>query len=567
MTEIFVDTAVVGNETYPVIGTITLTYWAGSLPEIHVEGDTVVFAEPVIFESGDSAEPTGEHRCARWIVETEAGKLTRYTEIPDVEWVDFADLVDVNPFAFTPYPEQPTLIEYINDNLVPGPQGPQGAQGPQGLPGVNGEQGPAGVAGIPGPVGPRGLTGPQGIQGPAGVQGPMGPTGPTGADSTVPGPQGPAGATGATGPQGPAGVDGVDGADGADSTVPGPQGVQGLQGPTGPKGDPGVKGDKGATGPQGIQGNPGPKGDDGAPGPAGADSTVPGPAGPAGADGATGPAGEPGPAGEDGRGLNWLGDWDLGYAYEVQDAVTRFGSSYVCTLAHTSTVGNAPPAGVPTGYWDVLAVAGDQGPAGAQGVPGSTGASAYEIALNTGFTGTEEEWLESLHGEDGEGFNQMGAWSGSTPYNYLDVVTYNGKVWLSNSDGDWTSSTPPSESNLNWTLLTIVGPQGPAGADGTDGADGATGPKGDKGDTGAAGPAGPAGEDGATGATGPAGEIGPAGPKGDKGDKGDTGDTGATGSTGATGPAGESITVTLVPASSWPPASDSNPLHWYVKTP
>ena len=32
---------------------------------------------------------------------------------------------------------------------------------------------------------------------------------------------------------------------------------------------------------------------------------------------------------------------------------------------------------------------------------GANGLSAYEIALEHGFEGTEEEWLESLHGEDG----------------------------------------------------------------------------------------------------------------------------------------------------------------------
>lgn len=33
---------------------------------------------------------------------------------------------------------------------------------------------------------------------------------------------------------------------------------------------------------------------------------------------------------------------------------------------------------------------------------GEDGASAYEIAVKNGFEGTEEEWLESLNGKDGE---------------------------------------------------------------------------------------------------------------------------------------------------------------------
>lgn len=35
-------------------------------------------------------------------------------------------------------------------------------------------------------------------------------------------------------------------------------------------------------------------------------------------------------------------------------------------------------------------------------VPGPRGLSAYEVAVSEGFTGTEEEWLESLEGEKGD---------------------------------------------------------------------------------------------------------------------------------------------------------------------
>lgn len=74
--------------------------------------------------------------------------------------------------------------------------------------------------------------------------------------------------------------------------------------------------------------------------------------------------------------------------------------------------------------------------------------------------------------------------------------------------------------------------------------------------------------------------VGPQGVKGDKGDTGNTGSqgiqgipgtngtngtNGADGSDGADGADGESVTVTLVPAASWPPAPDSNPLHLYFK--
>lgn len=37
-----------------------------------------------------------------------------------------------------------------------------------------------------------------------------------------------------------------------------------------------------------------------------------------------------------------------------------------------------------------------------EGAKGDDGKSAYEIAVDNGFEGTEEEWLESLKGSDGE---------------------------------------------------------------------------------------------------------------------------------------------------------------------
>lgn len=49
------------------------------------------------------------------------------------------------------------------------------------------------------------------------------------------------------------------------------------------------------------------------------------------------------------------------------------------------------------GVWiEVPALKGDPGQ------PGGVGPSAYEIAVNNGFKGTEEEWLESLKGTPGK---------------------------------------------------------------------------------------------------------------------------------------------------------------------
>lgn len=120
------------------------------------------------------------------------------------------------------------------------------------------------------------------------------------------------------------------------------------------------------------------------------------------------------------------------------------------------------------------------------------GKSAYEIALEEGFVGTEEEWLESLIGKPGPAGPQ-------------------GPQGVPGEKGD----------------------QGKVGPQGEQGIQGIPGPQGSKGDTGATGPAGPKGD---TGATGPQGIQGP---KGDKGDKGDTGPQGPAGSDGAPGKDGQ----------------------------
>ena len=75
-----------------------------------------------------------------------------------------------------------------------------------------------------------------------------------------------------------------------------------------------------------------------------------------------------------------------------------------------------------------------------------TGYSAYEVAVQNGFVGTEAEWLASLKG----------------------------------AKGDTGAQGPQGET-------------GPAGATGPQGETGATGPQGPKGDTGETGPQGPVG--------------------------------------------------------------------------
>ena len=100
---------------------------------------------------------------------------------------------------------------------------------------------------------------------------------------------------------------------------------------------------------------------------------------------------------------------------------------------------------------------------------GEDGKSAYEIAVEHGFSGTESEWLASLKGDKGEK-GERG----------------------------------------------IQGERGPQGIQGNPGKDGEAGPQGLQGKT------GPKGDKGDPGPQGIKGDVGPQGPRGEKGDKGDS---------------------------------------------
>lgn len=65
-----------------------------------------------------------------------------------------------------------------------------------------------------------------------------------------------------------------------------------------------------------------------------------------------------------------------------------------------------------------------------QTLKGDTGLSAYEVAVKNGFEGTEQKWLDSLHGEDGytpikgkdyfDGKNGVDGKDGYTPVKGID---------------------------------------------------------------------------------------------------------------------------------------------------
>ncbi len=289
----------------------------------------------------------------------------------------------------------------------------------------------------------------------------------------------------------------------------------GLAGPTGPAGEQGTAGQIGPTGPQGVAGVTGvtgPAGPEGVPGGAG----VVGPTGPAGATGQAGATGLTGAAG-----LTWMGAWSAGANYNVGDAVSASGSSYVALAGNidddpmngdgawallaqagasgapgpVGPTGATGPAGLagatglqgllgptglagPTGLTGLVGptgIAGVIGPTGIAGLPGPTGITGLlgptgstGLLGPTGITGLiGPTGLTGLVGPTGlagaTGVNWTGVWSVLTLYGIGDSVTENGSsyVALVPSIGD-----DPATDSVSWALLAQGGSQGVTGATG-----------------------------------------------------------------------------------------------------
>lgn len=209
------------------------------------------------------------------------------------------------------------------------------------------------------------------------------------------------------------------------------------------------------------------------------------------------------------------------------------------------------------------------------GKQGISGKSAYTIATENGFSGTEEEWLLSLKGNPftysdftPEQLAQLVGPQGKTGYYYIPSVSKEGIL-------SWTNS-----GNLsNPDPVNIKGPQGDQGIKGERGDVGyyftpSVDSEGNlswtnnggldnpininiKGDTGIQGPEGPIGPQGIQGIQGPKGNPftyedftqeqleGLRGPKGDVGPQGPQGEQGPIGNTG---PQGEFVTISKVNA-------------------
>lgn len=343
---------------------------------------------------------------------------------------------------------------------VRGPQGPQGVQGQQGAQGTRGPQGIQGVQGIQGPKGETGEQGPAGATGATGATGPKGDKGDTGpkGDTGATGARGATGATGAQGPAGPAGPKGEQGDTGA-TGAPGGRGPEGPQGPIGPQGPVGPAGKDGTSLyiedsyptlaalrnaiPAGndkmyyvqedgecyiysetandwvsvgaLQGPIGPQGPQGVQGPQG----EVGPKGDTGATGATGPQGPAGSPGADGAAATIkIGTVTSGAAASVTNSGTTSAAVFDFVLpkgdkgekgdtgatgpqGETGATGPAGATGAtgPQGEQGIQGIQGPVGPQGEQGpagVAGADGKSAYQTAVEGGYSGTETAFNAAL---------------------------------------------------------------------------------------------------------------------------------------------------------------------------
>ena len=205
------------------------------------------------------------------------------------------------------------------------------------------------------------------------------------------------------------------------------------------------------------------------------------------------------------------------------------------------------------------------------GKDGADGKSAYQIAVDNGYPGTEQAWLASLKGDKGDTGEPGAAGEKGEPGEKGDTGAAgkdgrDGTDGAAGRDGENGASAYEIAVQHGYSGSETAWLESLNGADGAKGDTGAAGAKGEKGDTGATGAKGEKGDKGDPGATGVAGKDGAAGKsayqiavasgfdgteqawlaslKGEKGDKGDTGAAGAKGEKGDPGKDGTDVDLT-----------------------
>lgn len=209
---------------------------------------------------------------------------------------------------------------------------------------------------VEGVMGEKGETGPQGPKGEKGEQGPKGETGKAWLPSVDSSGTLRFSLSSAQTPPAPVSIRGPQG-------VPGAQGIQGVQGPAGVRG---IQGEQGPAGPQGARG----------------------------------------PAGADGRDFRVLGLYADLFSLQTAHPTGEAGQAYAVGTAQSNTIYlwdadaqswcDIGALQGPAGPQGIQGVQGPQGLQGVQGPAGQAGQSAYQQACAAGYSGTEQQFEQSL---------------------------------------------------------------------------------------------------------------------------------------------------------------------------
>lgn len=125
-----------------------------------------------------------------------------------------------------------------------------------------------------------------------------------------------------------------------------------------------------------------------------------------------GAKGATGDKGQDGKGFTIKATFPSLEALEESDKSTFEDGDFVLIASNVEDEDNSKMFVLADNTWKYLTdlsgaqgIQGEKGDKGDTGEKGDAGVSAFEIAQLEGFTGTKEEWVESLKGEQGQSFD------------------------------------------------------------------------------------------------------------------------------------------------------------------